>query len=94
MKDFNAFVAQNAGEVTWLMEDEELSAWRDKNLSDDSLDEGADGGDELQRGGVDVLTKSHCPGPEWHISSRLYSRDIPFWSGALDLQYIHNFPLC
>ena len=24
-------------------------------------------------------------GPEWYISSMLYSRDIPFWSGTLDI---------
>ena len=42
-KDFNA------EDVIRLMEDEEFSVWCDKNLSDDSLDEDDDDGDELQR---------------------------------------------
>ena len=46
-KDFSAFVTQDAGEVIRLMEDEEFSARCDKNLSDDSLDEDDDEGDEL-----------------------------------------------
>ena len=41
------------------MEDEEFSVWCDKNLSDDSLDEDVDEGDELQRGVVMLLTKFH-----------------------------------
>ena len=30
-------------------------------------------------------------GPEWYISSMLYSRDIPVWSGTLEL--LTNFSL-
>ena len=26
-----------------------------------------------------------CSGPEWYMSSLLYSQDIPFWSGTLDM---------
>ena len=44
-KDFSA------EEVIRLMEDEECCAWCDKNLSDDSLDEADDEGDESQRVG-------------------------------------------
>ena len=30
-------------------------------------------------------------GPEWYISSMLFSRDIPFWSGTLDMwPFIHH----
>ena len=39
------------------MEDEEYSAWYDKNLSDDSLDEDDDEGDESLRGREDVVDK-------------------------------------
>ena len=35
-KDFSAFVTQDAEEVIRLMEDEEVSAWCNKNFSDDS----------------------------------------------------------
>ena len=67
-KDFSAFVTQNDEEAKRLMVDEEFSACCDKNLSDDSLDEDDDEGDELQRGGGDVVDKisynlfttSHC----------------------------------
>ena len=38
------------------MEDEEFSAWCDKNLSDGSLDDD-DEGDESQRGGGHVVDK-------------------------------------
>ena len=48
-KDFSA------EEVTRLMEDEEFSAGCDKNLSDDSLDEDDDEGDESQWGGGHVV---------------------------------------
>ena len=44
VKDFSA------EDIIRLMEDEEFSVWCDKNLSDDSLDEDDDDGDELQRG--------------------------------------------
>ena len=54
-KDFSAFVTQDAAQAISLMEDEEFSAWCDKNLSDDSLDEDDDEGVELQRGGGDVV---------------------------------------
>ena len=50
-KDFNA------EDVIRLMEDEEFSVWCDKNLSDDSLDEDFDDGDELQRGVGHVVDK-------------------------------------
>ena len=39
----------SAEEVIRLVEDEEFSAWCDKNLSDDSLDENDDEGDKSQR---------------------------------------------
>ena len=47
----NKRVAGNfsAEEVIRLVEDEEFSVWCDKNLSDDSLDEDDDEGDESQR---------------------------------------------
>ena len=57
VKDFSAFIAQYAEEAIRLMEDEECSAWCDGNLSDDSLDEDDDEGDELQRGGGHVVDK-------------------------------------
>ena len=41
------------------MKDEEFSVWCDKNLSDDSLDEGGDEGDESQRGDGLVVDKIH-----------------------------------
>ena len=41
------------------MEDEEFSAWCDKNLSDDSLDEYGDEKDESQIGVGDVDKISH-----------------------------------
>ena len=50
-KDFSA------EEVIRLMENEEISVWCDKNLSDDSLDEHNDEGDESQRGGGHVVDK-------------------------------------
>ena len=53
-KDFSVFIIQDAEEVTRLMEDEEFSAWCNKSLSDDSLDEDDHEGDESQRGGRDV----------------------------------------
>ena len=40
-----------------MKEDEEFSVWCDKNLSDDSLDEDDDEGDESQRGGGHVVDK-------------------------------------
>ena len=36
------------------------------------------------RGGGRRIINEGC-GPEWYISSMLYSRDIPFWSGTLEL---------
>ena len=39
------------------MEDEEFSAWCDKNLSDDLPDKDDDEGDELQRWGGHVVDK-------------------------------------
>ena len=51
MKDFSA------EEVIRLMKDEEFSVWCDKNLSDDSLDEDDDEGDNSHRGGVHVVDK-------------------------------------
>ena len=49
----------------------------------------------VQQSGV---TSLHCyfhfegSGPEWRISSMIYSRDTPFWSETLDLQdYISCF---
>ena len=39
------------------MEDEEFSAWCDKNLSDDSLDKEDNEGDELKREGGHVVDK-------------------------------------
>ena len=44
-------------EVIRLVEDEEFSVWCDKNLSDDSLDESDDEGDESQRGGGHIVDK-------------------------------------
>ena len=55
----NKWVAKdfNAEDVIRLMEDEEFSVWCDKNLSDDSLDEYVDDGDELQRGVGHIVDK-------------------------------------
>ena len=53
----NDLVTQDAEEVIRMMEDEEFSAWCNKNLSDDSLDEHEDEGDELQKEGGDVIDK-------------------------------------
>ena len=47
----------SAEEAIRLVEDEEFSVWCDKNLSDDSLDEDDDEGDESQRGGGHVVDK-------------------------------------
>ena len=47
----------SAEEVIRLVEDEEFSVWYDKNLSDDSLDEDDDEGDELLRGVGHVVDK-------------------------------------
>ena len=44
-------------EVIRLVEDEEFSVWCDKNLSDDSLDEDDDEGDESQRESGHVVDK-------------------------------------
>ena len=59
MKDFTAFVTQDVEDVIRLMEDEEFSAWCDKNLSDGSLDK-----DDVKETGRRermemLLTKSH-----------------------------------
>ena len=59
-KDFSAFITQYTEEVIRLVEDEEFSVWCDKNLLEDSLDEDDDDGDELQRGGGDVVDKISC----------------------------------